>query len=40
MISGDNCKTNTLSLIRTLDNYLAEYEALCSKKDVSMGTSP
>lgn len=31
---SDNCKTNTLSLIRTLDDYLAEYEALCSKKDI------
>ena len=32
--SGDLCKTNALTLIRTLDDYLAEYEAICSKKDV------
>ncbi|XP_044982238.1 collagen alpha-1(I) chain-like isoform X4 [Hordeum vulgare subsp. vulgare] len=32
--SGDLCKTNALTLIRTLDEYLAEYEAICSKKDV------
>ncbi|PNT77771.1 receptor-like cytosolic serine/threonine-protein kinase RBK1 isoform X2 [Brachypodium distachyon] len=32
--SGDLCKTNTLTLIRTLDGYLAEYEAICSKKDI------
>lgn len=31
---SDLCKTNTLTLIRTLDDYLAEYEALCSKKDI------
>uniref|UniRef100_A0A0D9VRR7 Protein kinase domain-containing protein n=1 Tax=Leersia perrieri TaxID=77586 RepID=A0A0D9VRR7_9ORYZ len=31
---SDNGKSNTLSLIRTLDDYLAEYEALCSKKDI------
>ncbi|KAL5211119.1 hypothetical protein ABZP36_006742 [Zizania latifolia] len=31
---SDLCKTNTLTLIRTLDAYLAEYEALCSKKDI------
>ncbi|CAN6290071.1 unnamed protein product [Urochloa humidicola] len=28
------CKTNTLRLIRTLDEYLAEYESLCSQKEV------
>jgi len=28
-------KTNTLKLIRTLDDYLAEYEALCNQKQVS-----
>ncbi|XP_066396040.1 protein kinase STUNTED-like [Miscanthus floridulus] len=27
-------KTNTLKLIRTLDDYLAEYEALCNQKQV------
>ncbi|KAL6867519.1 hypothetical protein ACP4OV_015543 [Aristida adscensionis] len=27
-------KTNTLTLIRTLDDYLAEYEALCSQKEI------
>lgn len=32
--SGDLCKTNALTLIRTLDDYLAEYEAICSKKDI------
>uniref|UniRef100_A0ACD5WXX8 Uncharacterized protein n=1 Tax=Avena sativa TaxID=4498 RepID=A0ACD5WXX8_AVESA len=32
--SGDLCKTNALTLIRTLDEYLAEYEAICSEKDV------
>lgn len=32
--SGDLCKTNALTLIRTLDEYLAEYEAICSKKDI------
>ncbi|KAL6648482.1 hypothetical protein ACP70R_012706 [Stipagrostis hirtigluma subsp. patula] len=31
---SDLCKTNTLTLIRTLDDYLAEYEALCSQKEV------
>lgn len=35
LLEGDLCKTNTLTLIRTLDGYLAEYEAICSKKDVS-----
>jgi hypothetical protein len=25
---------NTLKLIRTLDEYLAEYESLCSQKEV------
>jgi hypothetical protein len=34
--TGDLCKTNALTLIRTLDEYLAEYEAICSKKDVSI----
>ena len=34
--SGDLCKTNALTLIRTLDEYLAEYEAICSKKNVSI----
>jgi hypothetical protein len=33
---GDLCKTNALTLIRTLDEYLAEYEAICSEKDVSV----
>ncbi|CAN6284981.1 unnamed protein product [Urochloa humidicola] len=28
------CKMNTLKLIRTLDEYLAEYESLCSQKEV------
>lgn len=28
------CRTNTLRLIRTLDDYLAEYESLCSQKEV------
>ncbi|KAM0908648.1 hypothetical protein ACQ4PT_015340 [Festuca glaucescens] len=32
--SGDLCKTNALTLIRTLDDYLAEYEAICSEKDI------
>uniref|UniRef100_A0ACD5XIP1 Uncharacterized protein n=1 Tax=Avena sativa TaxID=4498 RepID=A0ACD5XIP1_AVESA len=32
--SGDLCKTNALTLIRTLDEYLAEYEAICSEKDI------
>lgn len=32
--SGDLCKTNALTLIRTLDDYLAEYEPICSKKDI------
>ncbi|CAM0872218.1 unnamed protein product [Alopecurus aequalis] len=31
---SDLCKTNALTLIRTLDEYLAEYEAICSKKDI------
>ncbi|XP_062210528.1 protein kinase STUNTED-like [Phragmites australis] len=31
---SDLCKTNTLTLIRTLDDYLAEYEALCSQKEI------
>ncbi|CAL4938480.1 unnamed protein product [Urochloa decumbens] len=31
---SDLCKMNTLKLIRTLDEYLAEYESLCSKKEV------
>ncbi|RLN40359.1 putative proline-rich receptor-like protein kinase PERK11 [Panicum miliaceum] len=31
---SDLCKTNTLRLIRTLDDYLAEYESLCSKKEI------
>ncbi|CAN6301594.1 unnamed protein product [Urochloa humidicola] len=31
---SDLCKMNTLKLIRTLDEYLAEYESLCSQKEV------
>ncbi|XP_047089973.1 protein kinase STUNTED-like isoform X2 [Lolium rigidum] len=31
---SDLCKTNALTLIRTLDEYLAEYEAICSEKDI------
>ncbi|GJN08508.1 hypothetical protein PR202_ga26437 [Eleusine coracana subsp. coracana] len=31
---SDLSKTNTLTLIRTLDEYLAAYEALCSKKEI------
>lgn len=31
---ADLCKMNTLKLIRTLDDYLAEYETLCSQKEV------
>ncbi|KAG2542204.1 probable receptor-like serine/threonine-protein kinase At5g57670 [Panicum virgatum] len=31
---SDLCKTNTLRLIRTLDDYLAEYESLCSRKEI------
>jgi len=33
-LHADLCKTNTLRLIRTLDDYLAEYESLCSRKEV------
>ena len=36
VVEGDLCKTNALTLIRTMDEYLAEYEAICSKKDVSI----
>ncbi|KAK8446362.1 hypothetical protein SEVIR_9G477200v4 [Setaria viridis] len=31
---SDLCRTNTLRLIRTLDDYLAEYESLCSQKEI------
>ncbi|XP_062216230.1 protein kinase STUNTED-like [Phragmites australis] len=31
---SDHSKTNTLKLIRTLDDYLAEYEALCGQKEI------
>lgn len=31
---SDMCKMNILRLIRTLDDYLAEYEALCCQKEV------
>ncbi|TVU47758.1 hypothetical protein EJB05_07367 [Eragrostis curvula] len=32
--SADLSKTNTLTLIRTLDEYLAGYEELCSQKEI------